>query len=133
MSHPRVLRKHPPVSQTCAMATNTAWVVPAFNEADRLRKARELTGLNRAQFAEVVGVSEKTVLNYERGATSRIKPLVRRAWALATGVPAVWLETGEAPGPDGPDEGLLVRTVRRQGLEPRTQWLRAARVLGVAA
>lgn len=115
------------------MSTNAAGVIPVFTEADRLRKARELTGLNRADFAEVVGVSTGTVANYETGSTTRVKPLVRRAWAMATGVPALWLETGEAPPSGGPDEGLL--GVRRQGLEPRTQWLRAsgARLLSSAA
>ena len=90
--------------------------VPVFTEADRLRKAREMTGLDRASFADLIGVSAKTVLNYETGATTRVKPLVRRAWALATGVPAVWLETGQTPAPgDGGDEGLLNPSGKRPG------------------
>jgi len=89
------------------MSTNTVGVVPVFTEADRMRKARELTGLDRAHFADLVGVSAKTVLNYETGATTRIKPLVRRAWALATGVSVRWLQTGETPRPDDPAGGLL--------------------------
>lgn len=82
-------------------------VIPVWTEADRLRKAREMTGLDRADFAELIGVSAKTVLNYENGSTTRVKPLVRRAWALATGVPSSWLETGEVPPDGAPHEGLL--------------------------
>lgn len=89
------------------MSTSTVGVIPVFTEADRMRKARELTGLDRAQFADLVGVSAKTVLNYETGATTRVKPLVRRAWAMATGVPASWLETGETPRSGDPIGGLL--------------------------
>ena len=77
-----------------------------------MRKAREITGLDRAQFAELVGISAKTVLNYETGATTRIKPLVRRAWAMATGVPASWLETGETPRSGDPIGGLLNECAR---------------------
>ena len=102
-----------------SMSAHTVGVIPVFSEADRMRKAREITGLDRAAFADLVGVSAKTVLNYETGATTRVKPLVRRAWALATGVPAVWLETGEAPPPGGPEEGLLNEcAVRDSNPEP---------------
>lgn len=89
------------------MDTNRDQVIPAWTEADRLRKARELTGMDRAAFAECIGVSAKTVLNYETGATTRVKPLVRRAWAMATGVPAFWLETGCRPPAGMADGGLL--------------------------
>ena len=97
------------------MTAETRGGVPVFTEADRLRKAREQTGLDRASFADLIGVSAKTVLNYETGATTRVKPLVRRAWAMATGVPAVWLETGQTPPPGGGDEGLLNPSGKRSG------------------
>lgn len=91
--------------------------IPQFTMGDRLRKARELTDLDREQFAAELGVSRQTVGNAE---LDRVKPrkIMLRAWALRTGVPLVWLETGEAPRPS--DEGP--RVVRHQGLEPRTRW-----------
>ena len=95
-------------------------VIPQFTVGDRLRKARELTGLEQGPFAEQIGVSRNTVGNYESGHTTRVKPIVLKAWSLRTGVPVEWLETGaENPRPAGPDGGS--REVRHQGLEPRTR------------
>lgn len=86
-------------------------VVPEFTVGDRLRKARELTGLDQGPFAEQLGVSRGTVSNYERSTTEHYKPIVLRAWALATGVPLEWIETGQGPssGPTPPDDGEALR------------------------
>lgn len=79
--------------------------VPEFDIHDRLRKARELSGLDRAALADEIGVSRNTIGNYEGRATSHLKPIVLRQWALRTGVPYQWLLTGEGSrhdrGPDG--------------------------------
>lgn len=91
--------------------------IPSFTVGDRLRKAREHTGLSHSEFADEIGVSRNTVTNYERGHVSP-RAIVLKMWAMRTGVPLVWLETGEAPRPS--DEGP--RVVRHQGLEPRTRW-----------
>lgn len=71
-------------------------IIPTFTMGDRLRKAREVTGLGASEFADVIGVSRNTVTNYER---DHVKPrrVVLNAWALRTGVPLSWLETGRAP------------------------------------
>ena len=76
--------------------------IPEFTQADRLRKSRELTGLNSYDFAEKVGVSQKSINNAESGRTKPRKILLN-AWALATGVPLEWLETGTVsrPNPEG--------------------------------
>lgn len=79
--------------------------VPTFSMGDRLRKARELTGLDQEQFAEKVGFSRGTVSNYERSTTEKRKPLYVRQWAMATGVPLEWLETGTGPVTTPPDGG----------------------------
>lgn len=68
--------------------------VPEWTVGDRLRKAREVLGLEQGPFAERIGVSRGTVSNYERGTTSAYKPIVMRAWAMAAGVSLQWLETG---------------------------------------
>lgn len=75
--------------------------VPAWTEGDRLRKARETTGLDQERFAAQLGVSRGTVSNYERNATTRRRPIVLRAWSLATGVSLEWLEHGAAAQHDG--------------------------------
>lgn len=86
------------------MSIQPEFVIPQFNLADRLRKAREITGLDQAEFADELGVSRGTVSNNERG-TVAPRQIVLKAWALRTGVPLKWLETGEAPGATGPGGG----------------------------
>lgn len=94
--------------------------VPEWNLQDRLRKARESAGLDQAELADRIGVARTTVGHYERGLTTPKRPLLL-SWALATGVPSDWLETGkESPDGDGSPGGVVVR---HQGLEPRTRWL----------
>lgn len=69
---------------------------PAFTLADRLRKAREVTGLSTIHFAQKMAISRTTVVNYEHG--YRTPPtLYLRAWAVASGVDLDWLEFGDEP------------------------------------
>lgn len=79
--------------------------IPAFSVGDRLRKAREKTGLDQEAFAAELGISRGTVSNYERAATAAgLKRPYLMAWALRADVPMVWLLTGKVPagGDDGP-------------------------------
>lgn len=78
--------------------------VPEWTLADRLRKARESTGLDQSEFAERVGISRTSVGNAERGDKTPRRITVRM-WAIATGVDLHWLETGQAPAEPGPDGG----------------------------
>jgi transcriptional regulator with XRE-family HTH domain len=78
------------------MTQTTDAVIPQFTVGDRLRKARELTGLDQGAFAEEIGVSRGTVSNYESGAT-RPKKVVLLAWSMRTAVPRLWLELGIVP------------------------------------
>lgn len=71
--------------------------VPVWTVGDRLRKARSLTGLTARDFAEEIGVSQKTVTNAE-GDRHVVRKIVLNAWALRTGVPVEWLERGTIPG-----------------------------------
>lgn len=80
--------------------------VPEWTVGDRLRAAREKKAqLDQGPFAELIGVSRGTVSNYERGSVDHYKPIVLRAWAMATGVPVEWLETGISAGPPSPPPG----------------------------
>ena len=71
-----------------------------FGLHDRMRKAREATGLSRAAFANVTGIARNTVLNYEHGKT-KPNAIYLRTWADATGADLGWLKTGEPPNRDG--------------------------------
>src|SRR5690606_27177162 len=82
-----------------------AGIIPVFTLGDRLRKARQVTGLEQEDFAAEIGVSRGTVRNYETGATTRVKPIVLKAWALRSGVPLHWIQTGESPRQGDPDGG----------------------------
>ena len=82
-------------------------VIPEWTQGDRMRKARQLTGLSTMEFAREIGVSQKTINNAESD-SHVVRKIVMNAWSLATGVPVEWLQTGE---------------VRHQGLEPRTRCL----------
>ena len=93
--------------------------VPEFNLADRVRKAREITGLSQDELATRAGVGRATLARIEQG-----KNVPRRATiialAFATGVDLNWLENGETPAGPEPSGGDVVR---HQGLEPRTHCL----------
>ena len=86
----------------CRMTQQVAGTIPEWTIGDRMRKARELTGLDQAHFAEELGVSRAAVSAIEVG-RNRPRRITLRAWALATGVPFTWLETGQAPAGPGPD------------------------------
>ena len=85
-------------------------VIPQWTLADRLRKAREMTGLDQIRFSEVVGISRTSITNYEMGKREP-RGLYLRAYAEATGVPIEWILTGETPAdsekaPTANGEGL---------------------------
>lgn len=69
-------------------------ITPMWTLGDRLRKARELTGMSQEEFAAVVGISRNTVANYEKGHT-RPRMLELRAWARASRVDIGWLSADQ--------------------------------------
>jgi len=75
------------------MNTETTGQVPEWSIEDRLRKARDLTGLDQDEFAELIGVSRGTVSSYERGSDTHKRPYLL-AWAMGSGVSYEWLVTG---------------------------------------
>lgn len=76
---------------TCRMTTTETRSVPSFTLADRLRKARQLTGMEQAEFAAKAGMSRSSVANYEQGLTTP-RALYLRAWAEVSNVPIEWFE-----------------------------------------
>jgi transcriptional regulator with XRE-family HTH domain len=93
--------------------------IPVWTLADRLQKARETSGLDQFELAERMGISRRSVSNYERGVT-RPRVIVLNAWAMATGVDRHWLLDEDVPG------GAPGETVPPVGLEPTTHWLALA-------
>ena len=87
--------------------TTTSVVVPEFDRADRMRKALRVAGISVQDIAEYLGVARNTVSTWING---RIDPSIQtvRLWALRTGVPYEWLQTGEPPATEalGSDAGL---------------------------
>jgi transcriptional regulator with XRE-family HTH domain len=86
----------------------------AFDLADRMRKALRVGGVSVQEVADSLEVSRNAVSSWING---RNKPRHRdlRDFALRTGVPLPWLETGEAgPSDDGPaSESRLSESNRR--------------------
>lgn len=103
--------------------------VPVDTFELRLAIARFHAGNLSAQEAGVrVGVTGQTWRNWEAGQSGPArKPAMLAYIAARLGVDPDWLADGgtlKAPRPDRPDGGLSAPRVRRQGFEPRTQWLR---------
>lgn len=98
------------------MSTQVGTVIPQWTQGDRLRKARSLTGMTSRQFAEALGVSLNTVVNAE-GDKRQVRKITLRAWAMATGVPVEWLESGVVP--QSPDDGGPVQGWAPWGSNPQ--------------
>ena len=88
----------------------------AYNQGDipeilvrhRLRIAREYAGLDQVDLAERMEVTRSTISNAETGAGTPRRATVN-AWALACGVPAKWIWTGQPPADnDDPNSGLRI-------------------------
>lgn len=86
------------------MTTQPNERIPQWTLGDRLRKARQLTGLGTREFADKIGVSHGTITNAE-GGRHGVRKITLNAWSLATGVPVEWLETGHVNNPPGPGGG----------------------------
>lgn len=91
--------------------------IPEFTRGDRFRRARLNAGhRNVEDFADLLGVGRALISSVE---SERHDPrrIVVRAWAMATGVPEHWLETGHAPSPDG-DGACSECAIRDSNPEP---------------
>lgn len=86
------------------MTTDPHATIPEWTVGDRLRKARQLTGLTTRDFAKAIGVSQATITSAETGARTP-RRITLLAYAMRSGVPIEWIETGEEPHAPGPDGG----------------------------
>ena len=84
------------------MTTQTvAGFVPEITAGHRIRIAREHAGLDQGELAGRAGISRGTIVNYENGTTTHLKPLYLRQIALITGVDPGWLANGVPGSGDG--------------------------------
>ena len=108
-----------PMSQQNAIGPT----IPHWDLADRLRKALRESDTSVAEIARALGVTRQTVGNWIAGRYVPSRATLV-AWALATGVDLIWLETGTAPDEPAPGLGTppgtrtlnpLVNTTRARG------------------
>lgn len=78
----------------------------AFDRADRMRRALRISGVSVQEMADYLGVRRNTVSTWINGHRPPSAQTLR-LWAMRTGVPKSWLETGLATSGDGPDGGPL--------------------------
>jgi transcriptional regulator with XRE-family HTH domain len=91
-----------------SMSTTGERSIPAWTFGDRVRKARELAGLTQSELADALGVSRKTIANYEAGATEPNRPLTFAGrLAEATNVPTWWVMFGDESEMDSEREPVL--------------------------
>ena len=82
-------------SMSTTSEQNSAIRTPAWTLTDRLRKAREVTGMEKGAFAVALGVTRNTIGNYEGGHTKPNRAILR-AWASLCDVEFAWL-IGDKP------------------------------------
>lgn len=90
--------------------TNPAHIDPRlleFNQPDRMDKALRLSGVTGREMADYLGITPSTVSRYINGKAD-VPLQTLRLWALRTGVPFRWLQTGETPAGPRPDGGEML-------------------------
>lgn len=93
--------------------------VPEFTLGDRLRRAREACGMTQAELAGTIGISQRSISNYEADVTVP-NLLVIRTWASTTQVNLPWLAYGDA-GAGDPGPGTWM-SGRRRATRSLTTW-----------
>lgn len=76
-----------------------------FGLGDRLAKALSVASVTSIEMADYLGVSSNTIGNYTSGRTVPKKQTLR-LWAMRTGAPLEWIETGVIPDDNAPDTGF---------------------------
>lgn len=87
-----------------------------IDQVDRLHKSLRIAGMTSGQMAEYLGVHRNTVSNYLGGKSVDKRTLM--LWALRTGVPYEWLQSGKV-APDGGDDGQSIGQPFGNANEPR--------------
>lgn len=97
--------------------------IPVPTAGQRMMLARMHAGLTQGQMASRLGVSIATVQRSE-GGVSNPRRTTLMAWSMATDVDLYWLETGNAPSPNG-DGAARECAIRDLNPEPADKGRRA--------
>lgn len=86
--------------------------IPEWDLPDRMRKSLRASGVGVQEMADYLGVARNTVSTWVNGHIAPSKQTLR-LWAMRTGVPLIWLETGTPATKATTDEYLPHAQVRR--------------------
>ena len=67
--------------------------VPEFTLGDRLRKAREVSGMEMQDLAALIDIHRQSVARYEQGIAVP-KQHVLLSWSMVTGIDLQWIVSG---------------------------------------
>lgn len=97
------------------MTTERSERIPQLTLGWRLKMA--LGDMKRDEIAETLGVNPATISRWmaDKGAPPKRAYILQ--WAMVTGVPVAWLETGQIPSDGGPGEPAHGVTKRELILE----------------
>lgn len=79
--------------------------IPVWEFSDKIRKARDTTGLGQKEFAARIDLNPSSLAAYETGrATPRFRdaPALAKRLQLLTGIPADWFLVVDDPNPATP-------------------------------
>jgi transcriptional regulator with XRE-family HTH domain len=79
--------------------------VPSWTFGDKVRKARDTTGLGQKEFAAKIGVTASSLAAYETGRAAprfRDAPVIAASIQLLTGIPREWFLVEDGPQPINP-------------------------------
>lgn len=86
--------------------------IPVWTFGDKIRKARDITGLDQKAFAQQIDVSASSLAAYETGRTSprfRDAPQIAKSIQMLTGIPYQWFLVDDEPptfkGPAASESG----------------------------
>ena len=93
-------------------------MTPQWTRGERLRKARTTAGVTVEAMARHLGCTERTIRNYELGAT-RPNKATMTVWATITDVPLWWLDDSMRPEVLVTNDKPTAGTVTRDKTTPR--------------
>lgn len=76
--------------------------IPAWTFGDKVRKARDITGLGQKEFAAKIGVTSSSLAAYETGRTTprfNDAPTIAKSIQMLTGIPYEWFLVEDDPQP----------------------------------